>query len=1115
NEVIGRNVTLLDMWTDRWQNGETLAELRPAIIESGTDGQGNYDSELKIAEIYQDVLGREAEATEIYYWRNQLENGATLSQVRQQLDGAEFIINTNSPVYTNPENGHRYFLTIPDTWLGAQEQAQALGGNLVTISNAEENQWLVDTFGRRAMWIGLNDSPIYGNTEGNDTWNWVSEDPVTFLNWAPNQPDNVLHTPEGENFTEINFMNPGNWNDMPSQQTWIRPGIVEIPNTEYISPLNNPPVVTTTNVALTGATENAGFILTHADLVAATGATDVDGDPLMFRIETVGSDIPTKNGQPVETGVTTLSAGESIVWTPSTIGNGQLAFTATVTDGKATAETPIQVSIDVNPIIVTVEATKPDASENGDLGEFTFTRTGDTSEAMTVNFAIASATHWSRPQATNGIDYEEIPTWITIPAGESSATLTIVPIDDDIVEWPETVRLQVIDGEGYTVSSSQNLDTVTIWDNETPRVQVYTEWYGGYSENFNRHNYVSESGNNGTFLFRRQGDLSQPLTVNYSLTGTAQNGVDYILPESITIAAGETDYSLRISAINDDQVQGERTLILTVTPSEEYDILEDWGTRLTTIWDNDDKPTLEIRATNPTVSKYGDPGEFTITRSGWDTSEPLTVDYWISTAWWHKAENGVDYQEIPETIVIPAGESSVTIDINPIPGHPIPDDKLVDIFLLANPGYAISRLERAIVTIEENQTQELDWKQQFGTASDDIAHSIAVGSTGNIYSVGQTFGDLGGPNAGGSDAFITKKNSSGNLLWQIQFGTADDDQAKQIVMDGADNLYILGWTENPSNSWIAKYDKDGNSQWQQFLGEGYDITNGVLTRSQDGSLYVAGRTTDNLEGINQGATDAWVAKYDSNGNQTWVKQFGTDDEDEVFGITVDNEGNIYLTGETKGAFAGPRDGDGDAWVAQLNSNGEFQWQTQLGTAARDVSYSVAVDNQGHVYLGGQTFGWLGETYPGNANDWIGDRDAWWKGIHGDRSGLGGTYYGNGDAWVAQLDSATGTINWKRLIGTPEADTATKVVADSLGNVYLTGTTQGKIGDAQYGGDDIFLAKYNLNGALQWKKQFGSDGDDIVNDLILDITGLYLTGKTTGNLKGSNLGENDAWVMTFS
>ena len=290
-----------------------------------------------------------------------------------------------------------------------------------------------------------------------------------------------------------------------------------------------------------------------------------------------------------------------------------------------------------------------------------------------------------------------------------------------------------------------------------------------------------------------------------------------------------------------------------------------------------------------------------------------------------------------------------------------------------------------------------------------------------------------------------------------------------------------------------------------------------MTIGSDGSLYLTGRTSGSLEGTNIGQLDAWVAKFDSSGNEEWTKQLGTTEDDESYAVTVDGSGNVYISGQTKGSLAGAREADGDAWAAMYDSSGNLQWQTQLGTTAADTATSIAVDNEGRVYLSGQTHGWLGETYQGDINDWTGDLDARYAARIGNKSGLGGTYYGNGDAWVAQLDANNnGSINWKRLLGTESADGSTGIFADSLGNAYLTGFTQGKlVSDEQAGSDDIFLAKYDENGALLWKKQMGSEGEDVASDIVVGGTGVYLTGYTSADLESANKGGKDVWAIKLS
>ncbi|MFM6023086.1 MAG: lectin-like protein, partial [Dolichospermum sp.] len=112
---------------------------------------------------------------------------------------------------TNPifdYNGSQYTLTSYGTWQQAQSQALSLGGNLVTINTAAEQDWLVSTFGgNEQLWIGLTDEV----TEGQ--FNWVSNETSTYTNWFPGQPDNG--GPQGEDYVVMNFGSAGKWNDYP------------------------------------------------------------------------------------------------------------------------------------------------------------------------------------------------------------------------------------------------------------------------------------------------------------------------------------------------------------------------------------------------------------------------------------------------------------------------------------------------------------------------------------------------------------------------------------------------------------------------------------------------------------------------------------------------------------------------------------------------------------------------------------------------------------------------------------------------------------------------------------------------------------------------------------
>jgi Ca2+-binding RTX toxin-like protein len=121
-----------------------------------------------------------------------------------------------APIFTY--NNKYYFLSTGANWTQAQAQAVALGGNLVTVNDAAENQFLVSAFGgSEQFWIGLTDAVSEG------VFKWANGEPVSYVNWATGQPDNF----RDEDFAEFNSFGAGKWNDLPDSSV-LRRGIIEI-----------------------------------------------------------------------------------------------------------------------------------------------------------------------------------------------------------------------------------------------------------------------------------------------------------------------------------------------------------------------------------------------------------------------------------------------------------------------------------------------------------------------------------------------------------------------------------------------------------------------------------------------------------------------------------------------------------------------------------------------------------------------------------------------------------------------------------------------------------------------------------------------------------------------
>jgi len=386
------------------------------------------------------------------------------------------------------------------------------------------------------------------------------------------------------------------------------------------------------------------------------------------------------------------------------------------------------------------------------------------------------------------------------------------------------------------------------------------------------------------------------------------------------------------------------------------------------------------------------------------------------------------------------------------------------------------------------------WTRQLGTSVDDSSQGIVVDSNSNIFISGVTRGTLGDTNAGNDDIWVARYDHQGNLLWTEQFGTPNLDDFEGLTTDLNGNVYIAGSTlgtiegtfQVDSDAWVIQYDSQGNLVWNQQLGSGgFDSTTGVAT-DIDGNIYISGFSNGITDGANGGGSVGWVTKYDSQGTLLWDRQLDASGSETSAGIVTDLFGNFYISGDTTRSADGPDSENTDAWVAKYDGEGNLLWNQQLGSAEFDYSQAVTTDSEGNVYLAGGTNG----------------------AIDGGNAGLN-------DAWVAKYDTQ-GNLLWTDQLGTVGNDASEGVTTDSEGNVYVSGFTNETLGEANIGGIDAWVAKYDGHGNLLWTEQFGSPEDDDSQGVAIDVNGnLYASGSTEGNLDGVNFGGEDAWVSQIS
>jgi len=351
-------------------------------------------------------------------------------------------------------------------------------------------------------------------------------------------------------------------------------------------------------------------------------------------------------------------------------------------DATNNAATVTITDDDVAPAVVSIVATQAAATETGTKGVVTVTRTGALTSALTITFTLTGT-------AANGTDYTTLPLTLTIAAGQAAGTITLSPIDRNIVGGSKTAIFTLVGGTGYTVDSTKNAATVTIAENDVlPTVSIVATQAT-----------ATETGTTGVVTLTRTGSLTSALVVSFTLTGTAANGTDYTtLPLTVTIAAGQATGTVTLKPIDRNIVGGSKTAIFTLAANSAYTIDSTKKAATVTIADNDVLPTVSIVATRAAATESGTTGLVTITRTGALTNA-MTVSFTLTGT----AANGTDYTTLPLTLTIAAGQSTGTVTLKPIDRNIVGGSKTAIFTLATNSAYTIDSTKKAAtVTIAED-----------------------------------------------------------------------------------------------------------------------------------------------------------------------------------------------------------------------------------------------------------------------------------------------------------------------------------------------------------------------------------------------------------------------------
>ena len=346
--------------------------------------------------------------------------------------------------------------------------------------------------------------------------------------------------------------------------------------------------------------------------------------------------------------------------------------------------------------------------------------------------------------------------------------------------------------------------------------------------------------------------------------------------------------------------------------------------------------------------------------------------------------------------------------------------------------------------------------------------------------------------------------------------------AKGTAVDANGNVYVIGNSTGSSGSeinqasqdvYLTKYESAGNLQWTKLLGAADTASAyGLAVDPSSGGVVIAGSVNGQLTPTAPvGGTDSFVAKYDSSGNQTWLRQVAPANNNSANSVSVDSSGNVYVGGQVSGALAAGQTSAGgvDAYITKLDSKGTLVYNRQFGTAGADAAKQTAVASDGNLIVASEQNGHAILTKYDSSNA---TSPAMWQVDLGDLQGgsIGGMTIASGKVYVsgttanaslnaggaastanassggtdgfvfaATDNGASATPDFVSYVGTASAEQGGGVTVAG-GNIYLTGTTTGTFAGQTrnvINTHNLFVAQLASDGTLDWAHQYGGiDGE---------------------------------------
>ncbi len=254
------------------------------------------------------------------------------------------------------------------------------------------------------------------------------------------------------------------------------------------------------------------------------------------------------------------------------------------------------------------------------------------------------------------------------------------------------------------------------------------------------------------------------------------------------------------------------------------------------------------------------------------------------------------------------------------------------IFLVAGSTESYTNGGKDAYLIKLDNNGNIIWEKSYGGAQDEHISSICPALYDGYILTGYTATDANGL----SDIWVLWVNDEGDSLHSIKYGSYTSDQAECIIpnidqgytMTSRMSVYQMG-----DQIYIQKLDQALDTIWNKVYGYDYQDYGHEIIQTSDGGYMIAGRSYTT---VYPESGDAWVLKTDSNGDTTWTKKYGGNDEDIFFAVIETDDGYMFA-GQTRSFNAVII----DVWVVRTDYDGNIIWSNIYGGSNADYAYGLS------------------------------------------------------------------------------------------------------------------------------------------------------------------------------